>query len=228
MYKVLIIEDEQKMAQMLKRAFEEEAYEVDVAYDGYVGKKLAIENEYDAIILDIDLPLLNGYEVCKEVRKQNQSVPILMLTAFGAMDNKLAGFEAGIDDYITKPFEFKELLARVKVFIKRKGNDAETKQLLRVANIEMNLYTRTVNRGGKQITLTSKEFLLLEYLMRNVGRVISKAELADKIWDINFETGTNTIEVFVNYLRKKIDKDFSPKLIHTVVNMGYIMKEEDE
>jgi DNA-binding response OmpR family regulator len=227
MYKVLIIEDEQKMAQMLKRAFEEEAYEVDVANDGYVGKKLAIENEYDAIILDIDLPLLNGYEVCKEVRKQNQSVPILMLTAFGAMDNKLAGFEAGIDDYITKPFEFKELLARVKVFIKRKGNDVDTKQLLRVANIEMNLYAKTVNRGGKEITLTSKEFQLLEYFMRNVGRVISKVELADKIWEITFETGTNTIEVFVNYLRKKIDKDFSQKLIHTVVNMGYIMKEEE-
>jgi two-component system copper resistance phosphate regulon response regulator CusR len=227
MYKVLIIEDEQKMAQMLKRAFEEEAYEVDVAYDGYVGKRFALENEYDAIILDINLPLLNGYEVSKEIRKQNKSVPILMLTAFGAMENKLAGFEAGIDDYITKPFEFKELLARIKVFIRRKGNDNETRQILRVANIEMNLYTRTVNRGGKQILLTSKEFQLLEYFMRNVGRVISKAELADKIWEINFETGTNTIEVFVNYLRKKVDKDFSPKLIHTVVNMGYIIKEEE-
>ena len=226
MYKILIIEDEQKMAQMLKRAFEEESYHADVAYDGYVGKKLATENEYDAIILDINLPLLNGYEVCKEMRKQNQSVPILMLTAFGAMENKLAGFEVGIDDYITKPFEFKELLARVKVFIKRKGKDADTIQILRIANLEMNLFTKTVNRNRKQILLTSKEFQLLEYFMRNVGRVISKAELADKVWEINFETGTNTIEVFVNYLRKKIDKDFPPKLIHTVVNMGYIMKEE--
>ena len=160
------------------------------------------------------------------MRKQNQSVPILMLTAFGAMENKLAGFEVGIDDYITKPFEFKELLARVKVFIKRKGKDADTIQILRIANLEMNLFTKTVNRNRKQILLTSKEFQLLEYFMRNVGRVISKAELADKVWEINFETGTNTIEVFVNYLRKKIDKDFPPKLIHTVVNMGYIMKEE--
>lgn len=224
--KILIIEDEVKMSHLIQKALTEEGYETDVAFDGYIGKKLALENKYDAIILDINIPLLNGYEVCREIRISNPNIPVLMLTAFSTLENKLSGFEVGADDYITKPFELKELFARLNVFLKRKEAQSNEISVLRFSDLEVDLRNKLVKRNGKSISLTAKEFLLLEFFIKNKGRVISKAELAENIWEITFDTGTNIIEVYVNYLRKKIDKDFSPKLIHTVVGMGYIMKEE--
>lgn len=223
---ILIIEDEHKMAQLIRKALLEEGYDADIANDGYVGKKMATENNYDAIILDINIPLLNGYEVCKEIRKVDPNIPILMLTAFGALENKLSGFEVGADDYITKPFELKELFARLKVCLKRKETKSKEESVLKFSNLEIDLRNKNVKRCGKLISLTAKEFLLLEFFMKNTGRVISKAELAENIWEITFDTGTNIIEVYVNYLRKKVDREFYPKLIHTVVGMGYVMKEE--
>jgi two-component system, OmpR family, copper resistance phosphate regulon response regulator CusR len=226
--RILIIEDEQKMAQLIRKALTEEGYVTDVANDGYVGKRMAVENEYDAIILDINIPLMNGYEVCREIRKVKSDIPVLMLTAFGALENKLSGFEVGADDYITKPFELKELFARIKVCLKRKEIKNKEESVLKFSNLEVDLRNKNVKRSGKLISLTAKEFLLLEFFMKNTGRVISKAELAENIWEITFDTGTNIIEVYVNYLRNKIDKGFFPKLIHTVVGMGYVMKEEQQ
>ncbi len=223
---ILIIEDESKISQLLKKTLIEEGFTADIAGDGYVGKKMALENNYDAIILDINIPLLNGYEVCKEIRKVNAGVPILMLTAFGSLENKLCGFDAGASDYITKPFELKEIVARLRAFIKKTETIASEESILKYSNLEIDVRNKTVKRDGKLIMLTSKEFLLLEFFVKNIGRVISKAEIAENIWEITFDTGTNIIEVYINYLRKKIDRDFSPKLIHTVVGMGYIMKEE--
>jgi two-component system, OmpR family, copper resistance phosphate regulon response regulator CusR len=223
---ILIIEDENKIAQLIKKTLIEEGYTADVAGDGYIGKKMALESKYDAIILDINIPLLNGYEVCKEIRKIKPNIPILMLTAFGSLENKLTGFDVGADDYITKPVELKELLARLRVFLKRAETSDNEATFLKFSNLEVDLHSKIVMRDGKFISLTAKEFLLLELFMKNACRVISKVEIAEKIWDLNFDTGTNIIEVYVNYLRNKIDKNFSPKLIHTVIGMGYVMKEK--
>lgn len=231
--KVLIVEDEPRVTDILKRAFEEQGYEADVAFDGMIGKKKALAFSYDLIILDINLPLLNGYELCKLIREHNTTVPVLMLTAMGTTDDKLSGFDSGADDYIVKPFDIKELLARVRVFLKRSSQAAELKDItpnnvLRVADLEMNIDTKAVKRAGKKIELTAKEFALLEYFLLNKGKVVSRAEIAERIWEITFDTGTNVIDVYVNYLRKKIDKEFTPKLIHTQFGMGYILKEGHE
>lgn len=231
--KVLIVEDEPRVTDILKRAFEEQGYEPDVAFDGMIGKKKALANRYDLIILDINLPLLNGYELCRAIREQNSTVPVLMLTAMGTTDDKLSGFDSGADDYIVKPFDIKELLARVRVFLKRSSQkpgakDVAHNNLLRIADLEMNLDTKEVRRADKKIELTAKEFALLEYFLLNKGRVVSRAEIAEKIWEITFDTGTNVIDVYVNYLRKKIDKEFTPKLIHTQFGMGYVLKEGND
>ena len=222
---ILIIEDEKRVASFIKKGLEEDGFQVEVAYDGLIGKKMALASRYDLIILDINLPQINGYEVCKEIRNHNTSIPIIMLTALGTMEDKLEGFDSGSDDYIVKPFEFKELLARVKVFLKRSGNDMQSSNILKMADMEMNLDAKTVSRSCKHIDLTAKEFQLLEYLMRHKNKVVSRAEIAEKVWEITFDTGTNIIDVYVNFLRNKVDKNFSPKLIHTNFGMGYIMKE---
>jgi len=222
---ILIIEDEKRVASFIKKGLEEDGFHVEVAYDGLMGKKMALASKYDLIILDINLPQINGYEVCKEIRNHNASIPIIMLTALGTMEDKLEGFDSGSDDYIVKPFEFKELLARVKVFLKRSGNEMQSSNILKMADLEMHLDAKTVYRAGKQIDLSAKEFQLLEFLMRHKNKVVSRAEIAEKVWEITFDTGTNIIDVYVNFLRNKIDKNFSPKLIHTNFGMGYIMKE---
>jgi DNA-binding response OmpR family regulator len=191
-----------------------------------MGKIMAFSNTYNAIILDINLPKMNGFDLCKEIRACNPKVPILMLTALGSLQNKETGFDAGADDYLVKPFEFKELLLRLKALLKRSSQATSgTVSMLKIADLEVNLDTRIVTRGGEVITLTAKEFQLLEYFLRNKGRIISKVDLAEKLWNHTFDTGTNVIEVYVNFLRKKIDKNYSPKLIHTHIGMGYIMKE---
>ena len=223
--KVLIIEDEKRIASFIQKGLEEQGYETEIAYDGLMGKKKALAEKYDLVILDINLPQLNGFEVCKEIRNHNTAIPILMLTALGTTEDKLEGFDAGADDYLLKPFEFKELLARIRALLKRTSSASLSGNLLKIADLEMNLDTKSVTRSGKEIELTAKEFQLLEFFIRNKGKVVSRAEIAEKVWEITFDTGTNIIDVYVNFLRNKIDKQHSPKLIHTHIGMGYILKE---
>ncbi|RFS17529.1 response regulator transcription factor [Emticicia sp. C21] len=222
--KILVIEDEVRTIQLIKQGLEEQQWEVDIAYDGAMGFQLATRQVYALIISDIILPGMNGLELCRKLREVGVSSPILLLTALGTTDDKIEGLDAGADDYLAKPFEFRELMARVRALTRRSIGIIHTANTLKVADLEMDLDTKTVNRAGQEITLTAKEFGLLEYFIRNQGRVISKAELAEKIWDVTFDTGTNVIEVYVNFLRKKIDKDFEPKLLHTQIGMGYVLK----
>ncbi|HLN54112.1 MAG TPA: response regulator transcription factor [Lentimicrobium sp.] len=223
--RILIVEDHVKMADSISKGLEENSFKTDVAYDGFIGKRLADANDYNLIILDINLPLLNGYELCAEIRKKDPQVPIIMLTALGSTEDKLIGFDKGADDYIVKPFEFRELLARIKALLKRSSTNRKNQTILHVADLELDTESKTVKRGEDYIDLTAKEFSLLEYLVRNTGKVISKSDIAEKIWNINFDTGTNVIEVYVNFLRKKIDKNYPVKLIHTQIGMGYVLKE---
>lgn len=224
--KLLLIEDEPKTVQSLKQGLEENGYEVDIAYDGLIGKQLAKKGGYQLIISDIIIPGINGIELCREIRNWGDETPILMLTALGSTDDKVTGLDAGADDYLVKPFEFKELLARVRALTKRGSSISQTAQILRFADLEVSMDAKTVHRSGHKINLTAREFNLLVYLIRNQGRVISKVEIAEQVWDIGFDTGTNVIEVYVNYLRKKIDKDYPVKLIHTQFGMGYVLKIE--
>lgn len=223
---LLLIEDEPKTVQSLKQGLEENGYSVDVAYDGLIGKQLAMRNSYHLIVSDIIIPGINGVELCRELRKAGNETPILMLTALGTTDDKVVGFDAGADDYLVKPFEFKELLARVRALTKRGSAVSQTAQIMRFADLEVNMDAKTVHRAEQKIDLTAREFNLLVYLIRNQGRVISKAEIAEQVWEIDFDSGTNIIEVYVNYLRKKIDRDYAVKLIHTQFGMGYVLKTE--
>ena len=225
--KILIVEDEHRLAEILQKQFTESGFSADIAKDGYVGKKKAEQNDYDLIILDINLPLLNGYELCREIRKTNSRIPIIMLTALGTYDNKLIGFDAGADDYVLKPFDFRELLARVNVFIKRSNITNPESRKLSIADFEMDLDTKTAVRGGKKIELTLKEFALMETFLKNKNKLLSRDYIIDKVWNIDFETGTNIIDVYVNYLRKKIDKDFEPKIIHTKFGFGFYCSETE-
>jgi len=224
--KLLLIEDEPKTVQSLKQGLQEDGYEVDIAYDGLIGRQLAKNNSYQLIISDIIIPGINGIELCKEIRSSGDDTPILMLTALGTTDDKVTGLDAGADDYLVKPFEFKELLARVRALTKRGSGVVHTAQILRFEDLEVSLDAKTVHRSGNKINLTAREFNLLVYLIRNQGRVVSKVEIAEQVWDISFDTGTNVIEVYVNYLRKKIDRDYAVKLIHTQFGMGYVLKVE--
>ncbi len=224
--KLLIVEDEKKIATTLKKGLTENGYHVDVAFDGIIGKRLFDSNDYDLIILDINLPGMNGFELCKAIRNSNQQIPIIMLTAMNTTEDKIEGFDTGTDDYMIKPFEFKELLVRIRALLKRTMNQQlPTGNILKVADLEMNLDTKEVTRAEQNISLTAKEFQLLEYFMRNRNRVLSRADIAERVWEIDFDTQTNVIDVYVNYLRNKIDKKFDTRLIHTQVGMGYIMKE---
>lgn len=225
--KVLLIEDDPKVAAFIKRGLEEQTYEVEQAYDGTFGIKLALQQEYDVIILDVILPNRSGLEVCREIRLQNQQVPILMLTALGSTDDKITGLDAGADDYLTKPFEFKELLARIRA-LTRRGTDNSTGERLSIADLEMDVAKKNVTRGGKPVSLTAREFALLHYLLRNKGRVVSRVDIIEQVWETSFDTGSNVIDVYINFLRKKIDKDHPNKLIHTLVGMGYVLKEQNE
>lgn len=223
---ILIIEDETKVAAFIKKGLEENSYHADTALTGTQGAALALNGPYDAIILDINLPGMSGYAVCKSVREKKPGIPILILSALDSLDDKLAGFNIGADDYLVKPFEFTELLARLKSLLKRSARTMNAENILAVANLEINTALKEVKRNGKKIELTAKEFNLLEYLVKNKNKVISRVEIAEKIWEINFDSGTNVIDVYINFLRKKIDRDFSPKLIHTHIGMGYILKED--
>ena len=225
--KVLVIEDEPKVAAFLKQGLEEQAFDVTVAYDGFFGKKMAVDNYYDVIILDLLIPYINGIDLCKQLREEGLKAPILVLSALGSTDDKVLGLEAGADDYLNKPFEFRELIARLRALCNRYTDNLQDQKVLKLADLELDLYKKVVRRGGKSIDLTAKEFSLLEYLLRNKNRVISRVEISEKVWEVSFDTGTNIIDVYINFLRKKVDRNFGVKLIYTMVGMGYIMKEPD-
>lgn len=224
--RILLVEDEKKIADSLKLGLEELQYDVEIAYDGSIGEKLFRQHNFDLVILDINLPGINGLELCKKIREVNKKIPVLMLTTFSSIPDKVEGFNAGADDYMVKPFSFDELIVRIRALLRRNaGENLPTGNLLSIADLEMNLDTKQVMRSGKKIALTAKEFRLLEYLLRNKNRVLSRADIGEQVWNINFDTHTNTIDVYVNYLRKKIDRDFEVKLLHTQIGFGYMMKE---
>jgi DNA-binding response OmpR family regulator len=223
--RILLVEDEKKIADSLKKGLSEQNYNVHVAYDGIEGKKQFESHPFDLVILDINLPGLNGYSLCKKIRNRNPSIPIVMLTALSATDDKIEGFDAGADDYIVKPFDFKELLVRIRALLKRIYTNIPLGNILRVGDLVINLDSKEVSRGGNGISLTAKEFQLLEYLVRNRNKVVSRADIALNVWDIDFDTKTNVIDVYVNFLRKKLDHDFEKKIIHTQVGVGYVLKE---
>jgi two-component system copper resistance phosphate regulon response regulator CusR len=220
--KILIVEDEPKVASFIKKGLEENNYDVEIAYDGLSAEKLVENKKYDLFILDIIIPGINGLDLCKKLKQLNSNIPVLMLTALGTTDDKINGFDAGANDYLIKPFEFRELLARVKVLLKKPDAVPESENILRADDLELDLKRKVARRGESYIDLTAKEFSLLEYFMKNSGRVLSRIDIAEKVWDIKFDFGSNVVDVYVNFLRKKIDKGFDRKLIHTRVGFGYI------
>lgn len=225
--KVLVIEDEQQVAGFIKQGLEEQSFEVDVAFDGCIGERLALGRDYDVILLDIVIPGINGFDVCKTIKKEKPSMPVLMLTTLGTTMDKVAGFDAGADDYLLKPFEFEELTARLKALARRPATNATNySHILRFEDLKLDTDKKLAFRQNHSIKLSAKEFALLEFFMYNPGRVIAKTELAEKIWDLKFDTGTNVVEVYINMLRNKIDRDFEPKLLHTRIGLGYILTKD--
>jgi len=223
---ILLVEDEKKIADTLRYGLEENGYQTEVAYDGSIGWKLFQKRAFNLVVLDINLPGMNGYELCKNIRAHNAQVPIIMLTALNSLNDKIEGYDSGADDYIVKPFEFKELLMKIRVLLKRTtSQQLPAGNLLKAADLEMNLESKEVKRGNTTISLTAKEFQLLEYLLRNKNKVVSRASIAINVWDIDFDTNTNVIDVYINYVRNKVDKPFAHKLIQTQVGMGYMLKE---
>ena len=221
---ILLVEDEPKVASSIQQWLLEQGFVVDVAPDGAVGRHLALTNDYALVLLDLNLPFIDGFEVCKAIRSTKPEVPIIMVTAMGSMDEKLNGFAVGANDYLVKPFDFRELLARMKVLLKHAPSfNADNSNLLKAADLEMNLDTKNVYRAGHLIPLTPKEFALLVFLIKNEGRVVSKYDIMEQVWDLNFDSGTNVVEVYINFLRKKIDRNYEPKLIHTKPGMGYYL-----
>ncbi|MBI4389177.1 MAG: response regulator transcription factor [Nitrospinae bacterium] len=221
--RILIVEDDKKVAGFIKKGLEEETYAVDVAHDGEEGQYMGEQNQYDLIILDIMLPKVNGMDVLTGLRKSKIDAPILLLTAKDSVEDKVKGLNKGADDYLTKPFAFSELLARIRVLLRR--GKAETKTVLQCGDLTLDLVSHKVRRGGEDIDLTGKEYSLLEYFMRNQEKVLTRTMIAEHVWDYNFDTFTNVIDVYINHLRKKIDKNYSRKLVHTLRGVGYVMKD---
>lgn len=223
---ILIAEDEVRVADLIKRGLEEYGYAATVAFDGEIAKKLVLNNQYDLIITDVNLPKINGIDLCRQIRSALPAIPIIMLTALGTTDDKVEGFDAGANDYMVKPFDLRELHVRIRELLKRgTSQPSNTGFILRVGDLEMNLNTKRVFRDQVEINLTPKEFKLLEYMMQNADRVLTRVEIAEKVWETTFDTGTNFIDVYINYLRNKVDKNFSTKLIHTKSGMGFILQQ---
>jgi heavy metal response regulator len=222
--RILVIEDEKKVATFIKKGLVEEHYAVDTAFDGEEGLYLSEINDYDLIVLDLMIPKIDGFGVLKKIRERKDNVPILVLTAKDSVEDTVRGLDAGCDDYLTKPFAFAELLARIRALLRRDKKEKES--VLRIADLSLSIVTHKVMRQGKEIELTSKEYALLEYFMRNPEKVLTRTMISEHVWDYHFDSNTNVIDVYVNYLRKKIDKDFDPKLIHTIRGIGYMMKRE--
>lgn len=226
MNRILLIEDEKNVASFIKKGLEEEGFEVSVALDGLVGWNMAKSDRYDLLIIDRMLPEMNGTEICRRVReKYGFDLPVLMLTALASTDDIVAGLDTGADDYLTKPFHFRELMARINAMLRRFQQKAGNK-IYRIADLVLDDDSKTVTRAGQNIQLTSKEYRLLLYFITNIKRVLSREQILEHVWNVEFDMGTNTVDVYINYLRNKIDKNFSPKLIHTIIGMGYVMKEE--
>ena len=221
--RILVIEDESKIAAFIKRGLKEEGYAVDVAGDGEEGHYLATTMTYDLIILDLMIPKIDGISLCRKLREENNETPILILTAKDAVKDKVLGLDSGADDYLTKPFAFEELLARSRAILRKRKGQASNK--LKVGELVLDLLSHEVTREGREIELTTKEFSLLEYLMRNAGTVVTRTMISEHVWDINFDSFTNVIDVYINYLRNKIDRGFKKELIHTIRGRGYVLKE---
>lgn len=224
--RILVVEDEKKVASFIKKGLEEQSYVVDTAFDGLEGERLATQTQYDAIILDVLLPKQDGIATCQKIRYRGVGTPVLMLTALGDTDDKVRGLDSGADDYLTKPFHFEELLARVRALLRRKSQDKSA--LLQAGELVLDPVTRKVEREGKQIRLTSREFALLEYFMRNKGQILSRANLAQHVWNVSFDMESNVIDVYVKLLRQKIDKGFEKPMLQTIVGAGYVLKDADE
>jgi heavy metal response regulator len=223
---VLVVEDEEKVASFLRRGLEAEGYAVEIARDGEIALSRAMADQYDAVILDVMLPKRDGFSVLRELRQRGSPVPVLLLTARSAVEDKVAALDTGADDYLTKPFDFAELLARLRALLRRGRAAAQT--VLQLADLSLDPATRTVTRGSCRIDLTAREYALLELFLRNPGRVLSRAMIAQRVWGVSFDTFTNVIDVYVNYLRRKIDSGSEVKLLHTVRGAGYGMKEPKE
>jgi two-component system copper resistance phosphate regulon response regulator CusR len=225
--KVLVIEDEQQVASFIKQGLEEQLFDVDVAYDGKMGERIALSRDYDVVLLDLVIPGINGFDLCKILKKEKPAIPVLMLTTLGTTSDKVSGFDAGADDYLLKPFEFEELIARLKALVRRPAvSGVSYNNILRFEDLRLDTEQKLAKRHDKAIKLSAKEFSLLLYFMQNPGKVITRAELAEKIWNINFETNTNVVEVYINMLRNKIDKDFEPKLLQTRIGLGYVLSKD--
>lgn len=229
--RILIVEDEKKVGKFLAKGFQAESYAVDMATDGEEGSRLALTEPYDAIILDVMLPKKDGFHILKEIREAKISTPVLMLTSKGDVEDRVEGLNLGADDYLPKPFAFSEVLARIRAIVRRSSADIQS-SMLAVGDLTIDLLSRRVTRASvenplqrKEILLTNKEFQLLEYLVRNKGRVLSRIILTEHVWDMNFDSETNIVDVIINRLRRKIDDDFTSKLIHTVRGVGYVLKE---
>ena len=224
--RILLVEDDKKVASFIRKGLEEEGYAVDVAAEGEAGLFMGLDRLHDLIILDVMLPKKPGFQVLRELRQAKVATPVLMLTARDTVEDKVQGLDAGADDYLTKPFVFAELLARVRALLRRRAEARSPR--LQVADLVLDPATRSVTRGVQPITLTNREFALLEYLMRNAGRVLTRTAITEHVWDYDFDSGTNVIDVYVNYLRKKIDAGHEPKLLHTVRGAGYVLRESHE
>jgi two-component system, OmpR family, copper resistance phosphate regulon response regulator CusR len=222
---LLLIEDEPKIAAFIQKGLNENGYNLTIAYDGKSGLSMALQGDYDVIILDIMLPEMNGLEICRRIRQAHVHTPILMLTALGTLDDKVQGLEQGADDYLVKPFHFKELIARIQALTRRQYQQLASNNALQVADLTLDRNRKFARRDNKEIILTAKEYALLELFMQNSNRVLSRSDIAEHVWGYDFDSSSNVIDVYINYLRNKIEKGFSSKLIHTVVGMGYIMKE---
>ncbi|MBS1947525.1 MAG: response regulator transcription factor [Bacteroidetes bacterium] len=220
---ILLVEDEPKVADFIKKGLEEQQYTVKLAYDGILAQSLAMSTEYNLIILDLIVPGINGIDLCKLLKRLKPDVPILMLTALGTVKDKVLGLESGADDYLVKPFHFEELLARMKALTRRQRQTLPN-MVYKIADLEVDSYKKIVRRGEKEINLTAKEFSLLELLIINKNRVLSRTQIAESIWGINYDRSTNLIDVYINYLRSKIDKGFDTPLIQTMIGMGYVLK----
>ncbi len=223
--RILLAEDEPKLGQIVQEELTRQGYPTDVAYDGLVAEKLFQQHNYSLVLLDVNLPYKNGLALCKEFRELKKNIPIIMLTSLGEIQDKMDAFNLGADDYIVKPFHFNELFARIKVFLKRSDSNSEGGEKIIVGDMEIDLLDKTVMKGNTIINLTAKEFALLALLAKSKGRVISKQEILEKVWGLSFDTGTNTIEVYISFLRNKIDKAYDTKLIHTKPGFGYFLKE---
>lgn len=222
---LLLVEDEPNVVSVVTRGLNEEGFSVSVAPDGLIGEKMALSNHFDLIILDIMLPGINGLELCKIIKKEKPNVPIVMLTALGTTENVVNGLDNGADDYLIKPFKFAELFARIRMLLRRYNGAINNDQIINIADLQINLSAKSVRRSNTDIMLTATEYRLLEFMAKNKSKILSRIDILEHVWDIDFNLGTNVVDVYVNYLRKKVDKTGSQKLIHTAIGLGYVLKE---